>query len=307
MILVAVRRQSVARPGGERLGSMIVGETTETADRFWALRELPPFPAIATKLLRLFASEEVEMREVVELIRADAAFSSELLRVANSPIYGLRSQVSSLHHAIVILGFDTLRSFAMTISMKNFLRPAMRIDVLRRVWRHSLATALICEDLGKLCWKNRDRGSRDRAYTAGLLHDLGRLALLVKYPHEYANLLAVVVENPFDLLESERAMFDVDHCEAGSYLAKAWKFPPEIAEVAAAHHELPVAGEPDMLNLVRSGALIAGWLGFDVSPLLCSHSEEELSLMLPESARAWLGPDNEEKKAAITKKLDSFD
>jgi HD-like signal output (HDOD) protein len=286
---------------------MIVGETTEAVDKFWALRELPPFPAIATKLLRLFASEDVEMREVVALIRADTAFSSELLRVANSPIYGLRAQVSSLHHAIVILGFDTLRSFAMTISMKNFLRPAMRIDILRRVWRHSLACALICEDLAGLCWKTGDRGARDRAYTAGLLHDLGRLALLVKYPQEYANLLAVVVENPFDLLESERALFDVDHCEAGSYLATAWKFPPEIAEVAAGHHGLPEPGEPDMLNLVRSGALLAGWLGFDVSPLLHSHGEEELRLLLPESARVWLEPDIEEKKAAITKKLDSFD
>jgi HD-like signal output (HDOD) protein len=286
---------------------MPVSKTTEVGDKFWALRELPPFPAIATKLLQLFANEDVEMREVVALLRADAAFASELLRVANSPIYGLRSQVSSLQHAIVILGFDRLRSFAMTISMKNFLRPAMRIDVLRRVWRHSLASALICEDLAGLCWKRGDRGARDRAYTAGLLHDLGRLALLVKYPHEYANLLAVVVENPFELLESERALFDVDHCEAGRWLAKIWKFPPEIAEIAASHHVLPKLGEPDILNLVRSGVLLAGWLGFDVSPLLSFRGEEELLLLLPEPTRAWLGPDIEEKKAVITKKLDSFD
>jgi HD-like signal output (HDOD) protein len=286
---------------------MTVGDDTEKIDKFWALRELPPFPAIATKLLQLFASEEVEIGEVVALIRADTAFSSELLRVANSPIYGLRAQVSSLHHAVVILGFDTLRSFAMTISMKNFLRPAMRIDVLRRVWRHSLACALICEDLAGLCWKRGDRSSRDRAYTAGLLHDLGRLALLAKYPQEYANLLAVVVENPFDLLESERALFDVDHCEAGRYLAGEWKFPPEIAEVAAGHHGLPEAGPPDMLNLVRSGALLTGWLGFDVSPLGQLKDVEEVRLLLPEAARPWLEPDVQEKKAVITKKLDSFD
>ncbi len=286
---------------------MSAGLTCETDARFWALRELPPFPAIATKLLRLFASDDVEIRDVVNLIRADTAFSSELLRVANSPIYGLRSQVSSVQHAVVILGFDRMRSFAMTISMKNFLRTAMRIDVLRRVWRHSLACALVAEELAPLFWRNGDRTSRDRAYTAGLLHNLGRLALLVKYPQEYANLLAVVSENPYDVLETERQLFDIDHCEAGGWLAKAWAFPPEIAEVATGHHEPPVKGETDIVNLVRAAALLTDWLGFDVTPLLPMLTVDELAAMLPEPACGWLSEDMTSRKATITQKLDSFD
>jgi HD-like signal output (HDOD) protein len=286
---------------------MIAEEPSETADKFWALRELPPFPAIATKLLRLFASEEVEIRQVVDLLRADTAFSSELLRVANSPVYGLRAQVSSLHHAAVVLGFDALRSFAMTISMKNFLRPAMRIDILRRVWRHSLACGIICEELAGICWKRGDRSSRDQAYTAGLLHDIGRLALLAKYPQEYANLLAVVVENPLDLLESERALFDIDHCEAGAWLVKTWRFPAELSGITAEHHVLPQPGEPDLLNLVRSGVLLSGWLGFDASPVPSACETDELRMLLPEAARAFLGPDIKARRAAIIQKLDSFD
>ncbi len=286
---------------------MSAGITCEADIRFWALRELPPFPAIATKLLRLFANDDVEIRDVVNLIRADAAFSSELLRVANSPIYGLRSQVSSVQHAVVILGFDRLRSFAMTISMKNFLRSAMRIDVLRRVWRHSLATALVAEDLAPLFWKNGDRTSRDRAYTAGLLHDVGRLALLVKYPQEYANLLAVVAENPFDMLETERQLFDIDHCEAGDWLSKAWTFPAEISEVAARHHEPPDANDSDLVNLVRAAVLLTDWLGFDVTPLLPIQTVEELEARLPEAARGWVSEDMEPKRQEINDKLDSFD
>jgi HD-like signal output (HDOD) protein len=286
---------------------MSAGQTCEVDDKFWALRKLPPFPAIATKLLRLFAHDEVEVGDVVVLIRADAAFSSELLRVANSPIYGLRSQVSSLQHAVMIMGFDTVRSFAMTISMKNFLRPAIRIDVLRRVWRHSLACALVCEELATLCWKSGDRTTRDRAYTAGLLHDLGRLALLVKYPQEYANLLAVVAENPFDMLETERALFDVDHCEAGGWLARTWTFPVEVAEVASRHHEAVSKGEVDIVNLVRIGVLLTDWLGFDVAPLVRARTPEEMLSMLPECARAWVEPDMEPKKREISGKLDSFD
>ena len=284
-----------------------MGQICEADVKFWALRELPPFPAIATKLLRLFASEDTEVREVVGLIRADPAFSSELLRVANSPIYGLRSQVSSLHHAVVILGFDRLRSFAMTISMRNFLRTAMRIDVLRRVWRHSLACALVAEDVASLFWKNNDRTVRDRAYTAGLLHDLGRLALLVKYPQEYANLLAVVSENPFDMLETEHDLFDIDHCEAGGWLARSWTFPSEIADVAVGHHEPIDKSQNDILNLVRTAVLLTDWLGFDVTPMLPVRTVMEIETMLPESVRPWLEEDMEPKRAEITGKLDSFD
>ena len=279
----------------------------EPAIRFWALRELPPFPAIATKLLRLFSNEDVELREVVALIGADTAFTSELLRVANSPIFGLRSQVSSIQHAVVLLGFDRLRSFAMTISMKNFLRSAMRIDVLRRVWRHSLATALVAEDLAPLFWKQSDRNSRDRAYTAGLLHDVGRLALLVKYPQEYANLLAVVNENPFDMLETERELFDVDHCEAGAWLAKNWAFPQEIAEVAERHHEAPIKGDSSLLNLVSTAVFITDWMGFDVVPIIPPRSFEEIQARLPEAAQSYVNEDMSSKINEITFKLDSFD
>ena len=272
----------------------------EPAIRFWALRELPPFPAIATKLLRLFSNEDVELREVVALIRADTAFTSELLRVANSPIFGLRSQVSSIQHAVVLLGFDRLRSFAMTISMKNFLRSAMRIDVLRRVWRHSLATALVAEDLAPLFWKQSDRNVGDRAYTAGLLHDVGRLALLVKYPQEYANLLAVVNENPFDMLETERELFDVDHCEAGAWLARNWAFPPEIAEVAERHHEAPIKGDASLLNLVSTAVYITDWMGFDVVPIVPSHSFEQMQERLPEPALAYMAGNIPNKINEIT-------
>lgn len=282
-------------------------QVCETDAKFWALRELPPFPAIATKLLRLFANEDTQVGELVGLIRADPAFSSELLRVANSPIYGLRSQVSSLRHAVVILGFDRLRSFAMTISMKNFLRTAIRIDVLRRVWRHSLACALVAEDLAPLFCKKNDHVFRDRAYTAGLLHDVGRLALLVKYPLEYANMLAVVSENPFDMLDTEHELFDVDHCEAGGWLARTWTFPSEIAEVAAGHHDPISMTQFDILNLVRTAVLLTNWLGFDVTPMLPERTVTEIETLLPEPARAWLQPDMEPKKAEITGKLDSFD
>lgn len=279
----------------------------ESYDKFWALRKLPPFPAIATKLLQLLSHDEAEISDIVGLIRADAAFSSELLRVANSPIYGLRSQVSGIQHAVVILGFNTVKAFAMTISMKNFLRAAMRIDLLRRVWRHSLACALISEEVSAACSKFGGHPPDDRAYTAGLLHDIGRLGLLVKYPQEYANLLAVVVENPFDILDTERQLFDIDHCEAGRWLAEKWKFPAEIQEVAAHHHDPPHPGQSEVADLVRLSVLLADSLGFDVVSPRRTYAMDEIRALLPHPAQYRFNADPDELKARITERLDAYD
>jgi len=279
----------------------------ESYDKFWALRNLPPFPAIATKLLQLLSHDEAETSAVVSLIRADAAFSSELLRVANSQVYGLRSQVGSIHHAVVILGFNAVKTLALTIAMKNFLRAAMRIDLLRRVWRHSLACALIAEELSAACSKLGERGHDDRIYTAGLLHDIGRLGLLVRYPPEYANLLAVVVENPFDILDTERQLFDLDHCQAGGWLAEQWKFPTEIQDVAAHHHDPPRPGQSDVADIVRASVLLADSLGFDVVSPRHTYTMDEIRALLPHPAQYRFNADPTDLKAQITEKRDAFD
>src|SRR5205085_4701503 len=102
-------------------------------------------------------------------------------------------------------------------------------------------------------------------YVAGLVRDIGRLALLIKYPREYENLVAVSGENHYDLTATERELFDVDHCEAGAWLIRRMPMPAELADVVAGHHRAPVAGEPfRMTNLVRIADRMADALGFFV-------------------------------------------
>ncbi len=203
----------------------------DLATQPWAIKNLPPFPAVALQLMGLLDAN-VPVKEVVKLLRMDPALSAEILRVSNSPLYGLSRRVDSVSHAVVVLGGDAVKRLALTIALGRFTQSFMKHKGLRRCWDHSVACGLIAEGLAAFAGQ-----SWDRAYTTGLLHDVGRLALLACYPNEYENLLAVVAENDFDLRTTEMKLFEVDHCRVGHWLSQSWNLPPDMVEAIASHHE----------------------------------------------------------------------
>jgi len=276
-------------------------ETSE--DKYRGLRRLPPFPAVATKLLQLLTNEDVHVKQVVELIRADPALASELMRVVNSALYGFPSRVSSIQNAITLLGLQTVRSFAITVSMKGFLHTALRLDLLRRVWRHSLACGMLCEELSVAC--STSQAGDDRAYTAALLHNVGRLGLFVAHPRAYSELLTQPSDT--DLLEREREAFGLDHCEAGAWLARSWGLPPDLEAVIATHHEPPNTAAFELADLVRVAVLLTGVLGFDVTPPDSALTLSSIRSMLPAAAQYRFDPDPEALTAKITDRLNTFD
>src|SRR5258708_25568948 len=126
----------------------------------------------------------------------------------------------------------------------------------------------------------------DFAYVAGLLRDIGRLALLVKYPESYTNLLAVTREHAFDIRTVERDVFDIDHCEAGAWLMQRMPFPPELVEVAGHHHDTIVGDSPfGMVQLVRVADRTTDALGFAVLPSSSEPTVDETLSELPEAFR----------------------
>src|ERR1039457_1727407 len=152
----------------------------------WALRLLPPFPAIAHRILALASQEDASPQEVGGLIRLDPSFSAELLRFANSALFGVRRAVTSLTQAVSILGMDRVKSMATFVALNNMVRTSVRALALRKIWVHSVVTALIAEEAARVC-----RLDREVAYTTGLLHNLGTLGLMSAYPDEYSRLLEV--------------------------------------------------------------------------------------------------------------------
>jgi putative nucleotidyltransferase with HDIG domain len=243
--------------------------------RPWALRSLPPLPAVALKLLSLLDDIEVPIHKVVALLRTDPAISAEILRVSNSALYGLSRRIDNISHAIVVLGTDTVKRLALTLAWGRFSRRFMRHPGLRICWNHSVACAVICEELAAVM-----NQPRDRAYSAGLLHDMGRLALLACYPIEYGNMLAVAREHHFDELQCEWELFDIDHCTAGEWLAQQWNLPPEFAEAMANHHSAE-PNDSSLLSIVTAGNRIADVLGFNVLNMPPEETVSEVISKLP--------------------------
>jgi HD-like signal output (HDOD) protein len=271
---------------------------------FQDLQQLPQFPAIATKVLRVLSHDDITAREIADFIRADAALASGLLSLANSSLYHAREHINSLQQALTMLGMDELKRFVVTFSAKSCFQTAMRLDLLRAIWRHSLACALVSEELSVACSPSQSRG--DQAYTAGQLHNIGRLGLFVVHPREYADLLTGAVPGT-DLLALEQEAFGVNHCEAGRWLAERWGLPEEVRVAAAEHHNPPGAGEFDLQDLVRVAVLLTNTLGFDVTVARQALTMQRIRASLPRVAQYRFDPEPDLMKQRINEKLDAFD
>lgn len=260
----------------------------------WALRLLPPFPAVAQRIMALASQEDISIQELGKLVKMDPSFSAELLRFANSALFSVRREVTSLAHAITLVGMDRIRTMATLVVVNRMVRTSVRIGALRKVWVHSLATAVIAEECARTCGLDREQ-----AYTAGLLHNLGTLGLMSAYPDEYSRMLEVSDDFGFDLLETERDLFEIDHCAAGAFLAQDWDFPDELAAIIATHHDLPVPGERSLDNLVRTGWRLSDALGYAAFSPARQWSWEELSAMLPGGGASWLRQSPEAAQAEL--------
>jgi putative nucleotidyltransferase with HDIG domain len=149
---------------------------------------------------------------------------------------------------------------------------------MKACWRHSLATALVAEQLAELYGV-----SMDQAYTAGLMHDVGRLGLLMIDGERYAGALNRRHHHIGDCLDAERVLFQMDHCQAGLWLTQKWGFPPEFSRVAGCHHE-ELAGRPrDLASLACAACLLADALGY--AAVICEEvpSADEIATQLPMS------------------------
>lgn len=279
----------------------VSGSSAESAlSSLPALSKIPPFPPIVLRVFDLLASEDVEIRRLVELVTADPAFSAQILRLANSPLFGFHSRIDSLQHALVILGLRRVRSLAMTVATANYMHAALKVRELERCWRHTLACAILTEELARVC-----SFPDDVAYTAGLLHDIGRLGLLVAHPAPYAQLMQDATRNSVEILDLERKLFGVDHCEAGRLLAQQWNLPEDILIVAGRHHDPPDGPVQDLSALTYLGCQLADSLGFWVVPPLRPLELEQIRAWLPESARNRFVPSFDQLSQAVERRIRS--
>ena len=247
---------------------------------------LRPFPLVARRLLEAIDDEAMHLRELSRLLLSDAAFSSQVLRLANSALLGSRYEVTSIQRALSALGVHRLRAMVVTVAMKNYIGRGDSAP-FTRCWRHNLGTALWCDMLADACNVDKAVG-----YTAGLLHDIGRMALLMLFPNDYALFTQNFASQMPHNLEAERRLCDVDHCQIGYHLAESWNFPLSLGEVIAHHHDAPSPETPRLLLLVQSACIAANMSGFHSTGTGCPWEPNRITELLPPGNARLLPPDN---------------
>jgi len=209
------------------------------------IQGLPVMSAVALEVLDSMAGADTDIKSLARRITQDQAIAARVLRVANSPFYGLQMRVSTIDDAIVVLGFSAVRSLVLAAAIITSL-PASRCPGFNqdRFWRHVLGTAVAAQALAKPLVR-----PAEPLFIAGLLHDIGRLVMVALYPEHYTAIIDLAHEKDSCLRDAEEALFGYDHAAVGAALAGRWNFPADIVDALAWHHA-PERGTPGGLAAI---------------------------------------------------------
>ncbi len=226
--------------------------TAEARAKILSVSELYTLPQTLVEVLRIADAPQSSAYDLSQIILRDAPVTARLLKMANSAMYGRSGQVKTVHQAVVLLGFRSVKSVVLSTSVydvfgKNTESPP--VD-LTQFWLHSLE----CATTAQLLAAKIGHQPQEEAFVAGLLHDIGILLMGRAFGSEYGDFLADE-EQGEDWLETESEQFGVDHREAGALLFAEWSLPEKLIEVIAQHHdalESPTNDEFDTLTLIVS-------------------------------------------------------
>lgn len=188
---------------------------------------LPVFPAIALQAMQIASDPMSAGQKLEETVNSDAVLAGEILKAANSPVYSAASPITSIRQAVLLIGFGE----ACRVIAASLFRPMFQAAALRPLWNHTLEVARLTESCARLSGK----GDPEEAFLAGLMHDVGRLAML-KTPPEINARVKAITDLGCEPLFAETMVFGFDHCAAGAQVLRAWEIPQSIVEAVACHH-----------------------------------------------------------------------
>ena len=191
------------------------------------LSTLPTLPGVVRFVTSMVEDGNASMQEVGETISKDQVLSAKILRMVNSPFYGFPGRISSVTHALVLLGFSVVKGLVLSTAVFDNLSKQHR-----GLWEHSLGVAVISRRMA------RAMGMQDSEefMIAGLLHDLGKVVLAVVEPETYETVVRRAHEERVHISEVERAVFGVDHTIVASWVCDRWHLPPRLVESLCLHH-----------------------------------------------------------------------
>ncbi len=246
------------------------------------LHQLPALPSVVLEVINSFVDTEISTALLANKISQDQALSAKLLQISNSSFYGLSRQVGSINEAVMILGFDSVRSLAVAVGLIHALSPVTgQLLNRKQFWQYNIQVATCAQFLAKTLGFNADI-----AFTAGLLHDIGQMAFALTYPQSYGIILEGESFTANELVERERQEFGFDHAMLGAEVARHWNFPLLIQNAIKYHH---CADSPDQDRLAE----IVYTANFLHERYREGKSEEDILSELPENILNRMNSNNE--------------
>ncbi len=227
-----------------------------------SIESLPSAPSLFVALEKALKSEDVSMQTLGDIIQQDMGMTAKVLKLVNSPFFGLRRTIESVHEALAFLGVDTIKGLVLVNGIfENTRALSVKAFTLNDLWHHSLQVAEGAKKLAKE--EGLSRSLQEEAFVGGVLHDIGVLVLAIHFPAQYERVIELIQAENISIPTAEQWEFGVTHAEIGAYLLGLWGIPAPILKVVSLHHRPRAAGETAF------------------SPLLAVHLADVFSGMSP--------------------------
>lgn len=214
-----------------------------------AAGDLPTIPIVATKVMQLMEDETATADDLAKVVASDPAVAARVLKISNSSFYGCQRQIQTLPHAIMMLGFVTLKSVVVAASVKQVYHPFGLTEKL--LWEHSfgagLAARIIASDTRLV--------NAEEAFLGGLFHDLGKIIMNFLDKEKFQEVMQRCYNDGIDFEQAERTLFPYTHEEVGALVIKKWNFPDHLMQAVMAHHSLQLPDEEDPYLIRLTGVV----------------------------------------------------
>ncbi|MBC7963504.1 MAG: HDOD domain-containing protein [Steroidobacteraceae bacterium] len=201
--------------------------------------DLPTIPVVATKVMQLMESENASSDEIARVVASDPAVAARVLKISNSSFYGCQRQIQTLSHAIVVLGFSTLKSLVVAASVKQVYKPYGLTE--KMLWEHSFGAGLAA----RIIAKKTHRVNEEEAFLGGLFHDIGKNIMNFLDNQKFQTVMQICYNDAVSFAEAERQVYSYTHSEVGALVIKKWNFPDILMKAVLKHHTFDFTGDED--------------------------------------------------------------
>jgi len=245
-----------------------------------SVENIPALPHVVIRVMQLTEDPNSSIQDINAALQQDQGMTARVLRMANSAFYGFPRRIATVTDATILLGFKTLRSILIAAAVNDLMNKDMEGYALENgnLWKHSQFVAYA----SRLIAKQAGFTSLDLAYTAGLLHDIGKIILDSYLKESYQEVINKVNSQPVTFLEVENEVIGFNHAQIGARIARKWNLPDELAESIALHHNPEKARvNPRLTAIVHLADTIVLYMGvgIGISGLKYSFSASSLQLL----------------------------